>query len=450
MLDDFSVSVRGIAIFIAFIAVVIALTAIPARIPAAVEFILLAIITAIICIFAYKYIRIELYGDFLGNYERAWYFAYDRLYGLRYAALMPHIIRYPWFASYFIRLFGDGIGVFFGINLCVLLCVAALLYAMCLKHGRAPARIAVFALIFNPLVILYCLVPNSEILFGLCVLAAFYAYAALRETTFRRCVIKYIAVGALCAAANFFRPLGVVAIIAIVMDHMMRGSINSIHGGIKPGIFVLIMIVPFLGGMYFMNVQSKVITGYDAVKTPYGWNLFVGASENGVWNMNDSELLTQKMNDVSYSLDEIQKYFRDEGIGRYREMGLSATSLFARKLRLFDIGKHLMDLLRRQTPESTAIPPMHDGIFTLGYLAFYLAAFAGAVRGLIDLKADGRDVFLIATYLIGSLSLFVILEAAPRYIVSYMPFFCICIAMAAERIIKIVGGIIPGKVLSAP
>ena len=429
VVSEFMPTVRSVAIFAALILV----GSVPARLLRMLsvkwELPAMLALAAALYVLAFIFIKVELTGDIKGYYDRAWYFAYDRLYGLNYAAAFPHIMRYPKFLSYFIRLFGDGAEVYFGINLCAVLGAAAIVYRFRAQLGRPAARLAAFIFVFNPLIIVYCLVPNAELLYGFCALAALYLHVSLSNGNFAWRCAKYLAVGCCCAAANYFRPLGVIALIAIAIDLLFRE-------GVKKAGYALIIAVPFTAGIVLMNAQTETITGYKPVVSPYGWNLYVGASENGTWNEADGERFSRISDELNDDPGEIQAFFRDAGVERYKAMGLSVFRLFYKKLNLFDVKNHinsfLKDALRRFGPDSPVVLALNGGIISLCFFVFYLMAFFGAAYGLISRKCGDRLAFLAAVYLLGSFLVFLILEAAHRHIISYMPLFSVLAANAAE------------------
>ena len=466
--SDFIVTVRSAAIIFFFILGLTLLAKLLSLLSAKMELSAILAVTAAFYIVAFSFIKIELTGDIKGYYDRAWYFAHDRLYGLDYAAIFPHIIRYPKFISYFMRIFGDGVEVFFGVNLFALMCIVSMIYglfkigsnesckigsnesckigsndtcdARC-KSDRIYARIAALMIIFNPLTILYCLMPNSEILFGFCVFAAFFAHKALPNRSVPLCFAKYLTVGVFCAAANYFRPLGVIALIAVIMDLIFKEKSKTYK-------YAALIIMPFIIGAFLLNVQTESITGYKPVKTPYGWNLYVGASERGIWNEVDGRLFNQMTAGKDDDPDEVQRFFFEKGVERYKSMGLSSVMLFARKLSVFDIRLHvkriLGGILQTYDPDSAIVRGINGGTLAIFYFIFYALAFFGVIYGLINRKnanltnrkEGNNDIFLYSTYIFGSLIIFLVLEAAPRHIVSYIPFLGLFIAKASEILIK--------------
>jgi len=248
--------------------------------------------------------------------------------------------------------------------------------------------------------------------------------------TLRSVLVWAFACAVPLALAGWARPLAMLMLAALVGYLLLFSRHRWLHRGFAAGI---LLVVFFASGTLSDRLVQRH-TGFAPASSTvsFGWNLYVGASAAGTWNDEDAARFNAVMQTVT-SPDEVQRYFAIAAVDRYREMGTDILPHMARKLRVWNAHRY--------------VSAFYEGRFTTsvrGAVAvFDLTVFALAVvGGVMILFQRRRNIyFALMFYLAGSVATLMLLEIAPRYVVSYRMIFCLFAAGALHHAYK--NGMLP-------
>ncbi len=366
----------------------------------------------------YNVVKIELYGDFLGYFNRSSYIASGELYPGLYLGIFPHIIPYPAFMSLLLKFFGVHRVIFFAVNELAVIGIVHMVYLLSKRFSAEKLSCFVaLAVGINPLMSVYCLMPNAEIIFTFFIMCAITLYLNIPDIVSKKSIFYTVSVGFLIGAANFFRPTGLICVIALIISSCIYKRRRT-----AAQIFIL-LIIPFAICSFITDKICESLSGYAPVKAAYGWNLFVGSSETGQWNADDAELFALQCSE-NKTPDEIQTFFKEKGIERYMKMGINILPHFAGKLFQMNSPGNAVLLLGHQSYGSHLNEGESSDIYKLSLSLYFIPFYFFAVIGCIfAVKSHGEYPVILLIYLLGCLLSFIILESSGRYSVSYMPFW---------------------------
>lgn len=385
-------------------------------------------------------LNVELaYGaDFRHYYTTASYYAAEGFGdGQKYNATFSSTASYPAFLSIFMRIFGVGRMVPIMLNHVAVSGTCCLCYLYCRKIMSSTFALSAAMLIgVHPFVIIYSNTCSAELLFMATALTAFFIYACLPrlEKIWKKLLTMALA-ALLCGLSNNFRPLGTVMLVAILIQTAFYSD-----GQAKTKIMLCsVAIIVFAAIMPVNSAIVKHITAYDPPSSSYGWNLYVGASEDGSWNASDGEEFGEIF-DALETPTEIQSFFAEKGIERYRSMGIGMLPHFLRKLSYWNASGHIANTAASQKEVSRFYSSESGGtygaiasivdipVFILALLTMILL-FYEAVRG------RGSSLLTLAFFQLGIFMVLMVLEIAPRYTVASRIIFCILAIYGIHRIV---------------
>jgi hypothetical protein len=182
-----------------------------------------------------------------------------------------------------------------------------------------------------------------------------------------------------------------------------------------------ILIVAFILAGLLCGLVVKQITTYDTPSSSYGWNLFVGASETGMWNEEDAIEFGQ-IESTARTPTEIHEHFASKAFERYREMGLRVIPHGVSKLVMLNSAEYILNLTSQLTEESAHRHTIGRIEYSLAIYMYYvpilLLALAYCLFSFAQLLRKKPDILLVpALYTVGSFAALFFLEVAPRYTV---------------------------------
>jgi hypothetical protein len=375
-------------------------------------------------IISLHFINIEQKGDYSIYLSTASQLASGKNINNLYYGIFPHAIHYPIAISLFYRLFGVSklivSIVHFIFSMIEIVCIYLLLEKTIIKKYSI---LATFLIILNPSSILLVLFTGGESIYSslifVCLLIISNIYSNNLDHNKSKYFILCVTLGLFLSAANFFRPTGIILIIAIILSELlMKKSYNK-----QIIIRVCTICLTFvIGNMIFQSITTKV-TGFHTPEKSFGWNLYVGANYNskGTWNSDDGQLfkdIIAKENDPS----EIQTYFFDLSVKRYKNL-IKQRKLF----------HHFMNKTFIWSKESYIPMLISDGylsgtnykltgvdkVMTFICFIYQNLFFIIMLLSLLICKKHNFFYRIIGLYMIGCICLFMLVETATRYKFAY-------------------------------
>lgn len=394
----------------------------------------LALFTAVVC-GAYAYnVRLSYQGDILGLLDRSIGLAEGAMHDYRYAAVFPHILRYPAFVSVFMRVFGKSVLVNIAINQIAVQAAVQLVFSY-LKLYVSPraAFSGALSAALNPFIWIFANTPNAELLFGTFALAALYCFSYGISGRFKA---AFVGVSfALCAAAQFFRPLGIIALISLLIALITQNGVKLKYKALLSAAGIV-----FFALCSILSAEMvPLLTDHEAPRKSYGWNLYVGASKNGTWNADDGAEF-QSVFDSTSTTDEVQDYFAKKAAERYLDLGTGIPVHLFKKLWAWTDSEYIQSMAAMESRSGNGfnfgsgsayrmIIYIYNGLMSL------LTAAAVITLPIIRLKRK-ENVEPALYFFAGSVLLMMFTEIAERYTIGYRFFYSIFAAQLLSAILK--------------
>jgi 4-amino-4-deoxy-L-arabinose transferase-like glycosyltransferase len=357
-----------------------------------------------------------LYDNAVKIYEGS--FSYPSLY----SACFPKTVTYPAILAVLFQMFGVHRILPVLLNQLVMSGTIALVYLYTQKrHGPIPGIVCALLLATHPFVILYDNTTNAEILYGACILCCFLSFSFARERYRHSGKPLFFVVPAIfLGLSEFFRPLGVILLLALLLYLPLFSEMKRKGAVVAAGLLV--------GGYVLFGLLNTAvvqgITGYAPAGSGFGgFNLYVGASETGAWNPADGEEFSQVLQSGK-SPDEVQRYFEAKAFERYADMGLGVIPHGLRKLWRLHSADYMVAEAFLLHEEHLARHTIPRGAYALAvnlyYIPILLLALAYTVFSFVrGLRGKPDEPLVLSLYTAGSFAAFLLLEVAPRYMVSY-------------------------------
>lgn len=371
------------------------------------------------------FMRMEPKVDYATFYNTAVNLSESWLYSDRYIALFPHILGYSTFLSLFFKILGES--VFLATILNVLLSVISgiLIYKIIKNLISTTAAVCAYTLwIICPSQTIYNSLVLSDPLYTSFILAFVYFVTVIAKKEESLTWFKMLFYGALAAVIlqciNVNRPIAMVLIIAMLIWIFVLRFKELFKKAflVKWLSFFAVMLVVYfsLGGLWNMYFTSRI--GEAPASVP-GYNIHVGfnAKSGGAWNEEDMELLLSYSGQEGATADWAQKQMFNEAKKRITSDEIDFTKLFKDKLSFF-LGK-----------DSVCVGYCSDVIGEKEYMSMICDAFYYCILLLSlcsaykMLKTSHRSsVFILPLYVIGITCAQMLVEVAPRYHYSVVPF----------------------------
>ena len=387
------------------------------RAPAFVRVAVILIIGLIARMVVIYFIRIVPQGDCFTNNEYALYLSQGGQDPNLYFGTFAHAAHYPIFLSFLYRIFGNYYLVPKLVNTFFSLLEIACIMLLAERWISAKAGILTgFLAALHPSMILFVLFLTGEVIYGGFIMAALLLFVLAVQNTGKRRYLYWIGTGLLCATAEFFRPTGIVLMIAAILTLLFYVK----EKGAKKGLAVALMLVSFAVLSYPLQWLTNHITSYANHSSAYGFNLYVGANfaEKGGWNDDDGQAYlqaAQELNDPS----AIQKKFAVLGFKRYQEMGLKIIPHFINKLGIWFQESFLSDaIVGGETAASPLSSASNGGAYGILCGAYNFFILLGALVGLIISlvrRNTAPGIKTLSLYFCGVIALLLVLETASRY-----------------------------------
>ena len=371
------------------------------------------------------YMRMEPKGDYATFYYSAVNLSKSWFCPNRYIALFPHIFGYSSFLSLFFKFFGESVFLATLLNVILTVVSGILIYKIVRNMISATAAVYAYVLwIICPSQTIYNSLVLSDPLYTTFVLAFVYFVVVIAKKEKSLNWIQMLFYGVVSAiilqCINVSRPIAMMLIITMfIWIFVLRfKELFQRDFLVKWLSFFAVMLAVYfsLGGLWNIYFTSRI--GEAPASAP-GYNIHVGFNVNssGAWNAEDSELLFSYSDQEGATAEWAQKQMFNEAKKRITSGEIDFTRLFKNKLSFF-LGKdsvcvgYCSDII--QEYEYMCM------ICDVFYYSMILLSLCGAYK---MLKTSHRSsVFILPLYVIGIICAQMLVEVAPRYHYSVIPF----------------------------
>ncbi|QQS21821.1 hypothetical protein IPM09_04905 [Candidatus Saccharibacteria bacterium] len=360
--------------------------------------------------------------------------AYNNLLGVA-----MKIIPDPWLATILLNTLFDVLA-------------AGIIYILLRKILRSGSNIPLIIFIIwilNPANVLYSLLSIPVIVVNFLIVAAILvAHNLLRYAleSNTKCTLLYsVLFGLLIGYGNSFRPIFVVAIVAValvyVMSFMRRGG--SVRLLKLPTVSLLIVLAIFLGAQKInTNIVSNQI-GIQVAENPSGVSLYVGSSweTTGQWKpyMNSEMIEICKESFANLKYEECHAKLRQVAVERYKNLGvINLGFLFISKLyHQAELQNYIYNAYQSiDGYEKSTTAKLMNFLLVMYVTVLFLLSTASLYwlsRCTPHDFATHSTVIFLALTLIGWFLSFMVMESAPRYSTILYPIFMVFLAIALDN-----------------
>lgn len=390
----------------------------------------------IIRVIVYYYIHLTQYGDYGSYLSVAKSIADGQMKPSLYYGIFPHALNYSIFLSIFYKLFGSlyilppALNLFFGvIEMGLVIGVAE----MC--AGPRFGLIVGIVTLLNPSIIIFTLFAGGEPIYDSLIMGALFCFIKSNREKCRMTIAWLLGAGALCGLADFFRPTGIIFILAVIINLIIFDK-KSFRLRLTAAFTIVVVFVVII---FMLGIITSAISGYKKPSLGFGWNLFVGGNQesNGRWNAKDAAIFKEIIKKYNDPL-KIQTYFAYKGIERYNKMHESIFKHLANKLNVwFDESFTYRAVTEWQNQytrfKSADIPEVYHLIcFYYNFIIIILAIVSMIFSGFSKKIPSG--IKIVVLYMLGSIFIFMILETTSRYKGAY---YCMFTFLASYGLIII-------------
>ncbi|MDR1196803.1 MAG: hypothetical protein LBL08_00815 [Candidatus Nomurabacteria bacterium] len=436
--------------------------------------VLLLIVIALIGIAA------RLFFYFKYNYQPTsdpkWFYIYGQevangtgLLGNAYVAFFPYLAIYSEILGFFMKIISDPWLATIILNTAFDLAGAIVVYFFVkalTKPGSKAPTLAFVLWTFSPFNTIFSAqaLPIVIVNFFI-ILVVFLAYQMGQKIVKQKTkpiVILAILLGLALGAANWFRPIFVIFIIALFLYLLFIIFTNKRTKKLvllSAGAFVAVCLI-FTGFQKLGTAIVSVQTGLDVPVSSGGWSIYVGANQhtNGGWSVKDSDYrdhLVKEYSDCDIAkravikcqsskpsgLQAAHDRLQRDGIERYKSYGIYKTlSLFVSKLYRFSSEQNNMYNANQsfqdyKDSKVANLIGLYISLFiTLLFAAAAIFLLKQAKNVVAGRKLISPVVILIAVVLLGFFLSDMFVEAARRYAQIMYPLFIILAVLFVDSI----------------
>jgi hypothetical protein len=350
-------------------------------------------------------------------------------------ALAIKVIPQPWLATIVLNTTFDILGA---------LALLAVLRVLLGAKSKVPI-IGFAAWFLSPLNIIFSVISLPVIAVNFFVITAILAGCLLIKAIIskggrkRDLIVLSLLFGTTTAIGNAFRPIFLVAYIALVLVVLFRFAVAR-----KNYLLRRTGIAMLLAGIVFMTAQAINVrfvtnqTGLPAAKNPSGWSMYVGSSSSsgGEWRPyhNDEMQAICSASLAERNFDACHKQLRSLALDRYTENGLD--DLFAL---LVQKSYHQAEEQGYfYNAEHSIVGYTASKTFKMisAYMTVYMAILFGFtalfmyLRAKSALDSDTEPIVVFSTLImVGWFVSFLLVESAPRYSTVMYPIYTLLLLL---------------------
>lgn len=377
------------------------------------------VITAfIIRAFACNFLIITQRGDY-GNYlSVAQKISSNSFTRTIYYGIFPHALNYPVFISGVYKLTSASlpwISQMINLMLGVIEAGCAAVIAETGVH-KLFGLFAGLAVALNPCMILFTLFAGGEPVYGALIMIALLIFTWIYKINKKFCVFFAVITGLTVAFANFFRPTGIIFIIAALLVFTIYDK-SDLKGKL---IRSAALVASYAAAVFLMGLLTSSVSGYEKPSPSYGWNLFIGANKEskGSWNAADAELFNKKIKEYD-NPSYLQSYFAQLGLQRYRDMKTGLPRHFINKIAVWFDESFITNSVTKWQNEYTRFHSVNIAqTYRLICYFYNLIMVIGTMAAMIAAvykKEPYPAIKLTSLYFQGTVIIFMILEFSSRY-----------------------------------
>lgn len=338
----------------------------------------------------------------------------------RYVAIFPHIYGYSAFLSVFYRIFGSGQLVAPIVNAGLSALTAALLYLLIRRYSSKKSGIfAAILWIICPSQTLYNIYVLSEPLYTAELVGAMLLCDSLRKRLktdapqgFRGTLGVAAGLGAMLAAVQLARPIGMIIVIALAGLLLVVDLPYGVKTAAKRVGALMVVIAVMLCGTRLVGLRIDAALGEPAAHS-VGYSYAVGLNEKsgGRWDADIAARLVEYWSEEGASAEDVQSRMMDDVKALIKSGEIDYISLF--KTKFENLLSHDSAAVKIYGIKVFAQQDLFADVCDIFWLATSLLAAVGCVCALVRKE---RGVLLVAAlYGIGLVAAQMLVEVAIRY-----------------------------------
>jgi len=346
----------------------------------------------------------------------------------RYVALFPHIFGYSSFLSIFFKLLIPKFYIATGLNVVLSVISGILIFAIAKRLIDLRAAVTAYLFwILCPSQTMYNSLILSDLLYTTFILLFVYIVTEINAKDYKsgkKTIIKMALAGLfsglLLRAINACRPIAAIFVIALFIwifvlctKHLKSKSFRNTW---IPFICTLCAVYFLTGPLWNAYMTARI--GEQPASVP-GYNIYVGfnTKAKGMWNAEDRDLLTYYSEQEGATAQWAQEQMFEEAKDRIFSGDINFTKLFREKIKIFLGADNACVWYMNTYLEDTK---------SLAILcnAFYYMLLLQCVIGIAGVfnKYNKSTVSILILYVLGLTIAQMLVEVAPRYHYSILPF----------------------------
>jgi 4-amino-4-deoxy-L-arabinose transferase-like glycosyltransferase len=237
-------------------------------------------------------------------------------------------------------------------------------------------------------------------------------------------IILSFLLGLVTALANFFRPVIIVLLVAMILLYILkRKGMKIKHILLSLGIiFSVFLIIQFA----FNNLITYYIQRDIAVKDTFGYYVYVGSNikSNGHWNSDDAAFRNQLINQ-GFTANKIQEILAKKAFSE-RILNNFFEFIKIQPMKFFDMwGTDTipLDYILISTKNETQLNVAKEMelLFNIFYIMVMIICICGVIR--VFKNIEDNSFLLYTLFICGVVFSHIFLEVQPRYHFTLIPLF---------------------------
>ena len=343
-----------------------------------------------------------------------------------YIALFPHLAGYIITVGFIMKLFGTSYTTVIAINIILDILSSIIIYLIIknITNNKHKASFGATIWLINPINIFWCIKSAPIVMFSFAFLfAIFILYKTVDSINKKTFLLWSLLLGIALGIANLYRPVIGIFFIAILIMYFFKSLKEKKYFKLLFGFIVSFTLFFSIGKVEYLIVKNVIKK--EPSSTLPGYNLYVGSSipTKGQWNLDMSNELDKKYEELEFDPNETQDYFAKKSFEQYKENGFKNITFFIKKFYslTYNVTGLSHDAFLEQAPNPKSNIQKIIGFYA--HFVFYQILFLNIIFGYKSICKKGIDLksMILQLFIIGFFIASIIPEVASRYTLPLLP-----------------------------